>query len=156
MNRKKTLMPAIGAGLLLVMGLTAGSLMAGDAAPFKAEMSELTREFEPGRGRVIGTYTQTFEGLGTLIGKFTATSTTTLTWVGHDIRFEGQGTMVAANGDELYMQSWGRAWDGNGEGWFAITGGTGRFEGATGSGSLITTMGDDDVQTGVFEGELTY
>jgi hypothetical protein len=150
-SRKRLTIVILGA----LLAITPSAIRAGDDVPFKAEMSELTREFEPGKGKVLGTFTQTFEGTGTHVGKFTASGTTTLTWVGSDLWFEGEAVMVAADGDKIFSNSWGWAWDGNGEGWFEITGGTGRFEGATGSGTLIVTMSDDDVQSGVYDGRLT-
>ena len=152
MISRKSLTVAV---LGLLLAIAPSAIRAGDYVPFKAEMSELTREFEPGKGKVLGTFTQTFEGTGTHIGKFSSSGTTTLTWIGSDLWFEGQGVMVAADGDKLFFDSFGWAWDGNGEGWFEITGGTGRFEGATGSGTLFVSMGDDGVQSAVYDGRLT-
>lgn len=74
----------------------------------------------------------------------------------------GSTTLIAANGDEVYY-----TWEGTLDWWedpatfegtFTITGGTGRFSGATGGGIVTgTTDKDDPWYTYTrFEGEITY
>jgi hypothetical protein len=60
-------------------------------------------------------------------------------------------TLVAANGDELYLTTTAST--------YTITGGTGRFAGATGSGSLTAvTVGDPaDEQVAItWDGDISY
>ena len=154
---RKTLAAVTGSCLLLAAGLVAGPLMAGDSVPFELEATVTSQHFEPGKGRVLGTYTMTREGTGTHIGKFTMADVTTLTLTNDGIWFEGSGTIVAADGDEIDLDSWGWTWaPGDAAGSFEITGGTGRFEGATGSGTLTATMGEDGIQTIELEGTIDY
>ena len=157
MIRRKTLAAAIGSAILLAAALAGGPLMAGDDVPFKAEMTATDQDFEPGEFPVLGTFTTTSEGTGTHIGKFTSVGVSTLVYTSAGIWFEGTATTVAADGDEIHSETWGFTWDpGDVEGYFEITGGTGRFDGATGSGTISATMGDDGVQTAVMEGRIDY
>ncbi len=73
--------------------------------------------------------------------------------------FSEEGTAVAANGDKLF-------WTGNGPSGMDITGGTGRFENATGGMTWVFTIGDIDLDleamtmtvycTYTAEGTITY
>ena len=64
---------------------------------------------------------------------------------------------MAANGDELYVLNYG--WTTGPEELeadFLIVGGTGRFDGATGSGTVTATTDEDGVQTTYYDGTIDY
>ena len=64
----------------------------------------------------------------------------------------GTTTIVTANGDKLFVKfvsSWNLA-TGEGHKWITVTGGTGRFAGATGSAILDCTVTRDSASPSVF------
>ena len=103
--------------------------------------------------------TQQGSGSATLVGNFT----TQLTFCVNPATFEYenvQGSLVAENGDEMFITGEGQVVPTEKEGYdlefmdpFTITGGTGQFEGASGSGMTesyvnMTTGQTDHVWTG--------
>jgi hypothetical protein len=146
-----------GAALLVAAVLGASTLRAGDAVPLKATVVMTDSTFLPGIPPVMGTVLSSGEGTSSHLGKLTTTGTMTLTWVGPAIWAQGSAVTVAANGDKLYntISGWSTA-PGQLAGTFVITGGTGRFQGATGSGTVNSWMDADGVQTAVYVGLIDY
>ncbi|MFB3907326.1 MAG: hypothetical protein ACE15D_02885 [Candidatus Eisenbacteria bacterium] len=90
-----------------------------------------------------------FDGVGVVsfLGRCTMSANNCSDWTDPELPFEGgiegDGTVVAANGDELYMTVAGRYYVGSLPpttmtitGTYTVTGGTGRFSDATGSGQI--------------------
>ncbi len=82
-------------------------------------------------------------------------------WQESRVHFEGKKlqsevTITAANGDQVFMECAqafdGTAWSGS----FTIVGGTGRFEGASGSGIVSATLNPDFTVSGVFDGTIGF
>jgi len=108
---------------------------------------------------IDGTYVATGSGYVTHGGNFT--SRLEGEWIMTDdgpVAITGQGTITMANGDQLFFES-------QPDGSDAITGGTGRFEGASGStttqmvGDPVFTIGEDTISmeaTGRTEGTVSY
>jgi hypothetical protein len=129
------------------------------SVPFKGRSGghSIAVSFDPvagiSYGRVEG------KGRASHVGRFTVTADVAVevaTGIPH-----GTWTITAANGDELFMDMTGHGIDAHhGFGEFTITGGTGRFEGATGYYEQIITfavpLGTADViaYTDVFEGTI--
>jgi len=153
-----TLAVACGGAALVAVLLAAGIAQAGDEVPFKAtSVTTITAE-TPGIFPVLATIITEGSGTSTHMGKFTVYGESTLTWTPAGLWLESAGTAVAASGDELYVFTYG--WmpsPGDVEGWFTITGGTGRFLGATGSGTVSAELNEDgDAQTAIYEGAICY
>jgi len=149
----RTLLAALAALAAIVL---TGPTMATAATtlPFK---SDITAQASFAETPVPGVFTVTTSGVGhaSHLGKVTFSTTETLDFVstmGALVVQDGRMVMVAANGDEL---RW--AYEGTGSppdedgvsaltGTFLVTGGTGRFADATGSG---TFEGTGNAVTGV-------
>ena len=157
MKGRKRLALASCAAVLLAVLLAPAATRAGDEVPLKATVLTTSETFVPGIFPVLGTVYSTGEGTSTHLGKLTTSGQVTLTWTPLGIRIDGSATTVAANGDRLYntVSAWSTG-PGDSEGTFVITGGTGRFEGATGSGTVITFLNEDDVQVGIYEGTIDF
>lgn len=134
----------------------------GHEVPFKAKFYTLRDYSNSGEGfctedPYLSFNYQVGEGIGTHLGKFT----TTISFCGRDQTpnyKNGQGVFVAANGDELYFLvpspgEIGRVnpfehplYEGQFQDAFTFSGGTGRFEGASGVGvtnSLVDLLDDE-------------
>ncbi|MEN8152028.1 MAG: hypothetical protein ABFS86_19590, partial [Planctomycetota bacterium] len=132
-------------------------LHASDGVPLKATIVTTSESFQPGTFPVLGFVTSTGEGTSTHLGKLTTSGQVALIWTSEGVWFVGAGTSVAANGDELYNTLEGLDTGyGDTSGTFTITGGTGRFAGATGSGTFTSSRDADDVMTAVHEGTIDY
>jgi hypothetical protein len=128
---------ALGASLALVVPAAA------QTTPFKADFT-LEVSFVPATpGVFLGTTSGA--GLASHLGRVAATSTEVLDFTASPGRVtvrDGQLVMVAANGDELHWSygGGGPLPDASGTtpiaGTFVITGGTGRFAGASGGGTV--------------------
>jgi hypothetical protein len=101
----------------------------------------------------IGTSETTVSGFATLLGHWTAQGhidDSVIDPVADRAAISGTITVVTANGDQLFV-SFSSSWQlstGKGEESFSVTGGTGRFAGASGSGSLDCIItGDPALQT---------
>lgn len=151
---------------LLMMGLAAltlsGPASAGKQEPFKGTSSGVvtTVGFDKEAGisytRVAG------EGQSTQLGRFAVTAYLAYTVATGIAR--GVSMLTAANGDQLFLTMTGRGIDAtHGQGTLTVVGGTGRFQGATGSfEQTITfavapgsTTSDSIAFTDVLEGRLT-
>jgi hypothetical protein len=160
------------------MGMVAATAQAGPGGrPFRAtiEVTESIAEPPPGRCQapaaapggtvVLGEATGT--GTALHLGQVSLTASDCVTvvavqtpqgqWVPVPVAFqEGQLKLLAANGDEVYAAYGGRVQpqpDGSLKlsGQYQVTGGTGRFSGATGSGTLTGSF-MPDVATGINHG----
>jgi hypothetical protein len=127
------------ATLLTALTLSAPAMAAGKQVPFKGRSSGVvtTAGFDPVAGvaytRVEG------EGQATHLGRFTVTADVAVA-VATGIP-QGTWTLTAANGDMLFLAMGGHGIDDtHGFGFFTVVGGTGRFEGATGSYEQIITF----------------
>lgn len=107
----------------------------------------------------VNNNTITGTGEGTHIGRFTIIA------YHNDENFPfltGTGTITAANGDQLFITRSGYVEDiGNGNTRVTlantITGGTGRFSGATGSFTTISLSNNDTaIGTTIFKGTISY
>jgi hypothetical protein len=113
-------------------------------------------------------YTLYHEGSGNAkhMGKIFASTTFCQSYSNIAVTLDAQWEFVAANGDLLFLHvpltvmdftNWPTEVEGNGE--FVITGGTGRFEDATGEGTvhwtrLLVPSGEPVIAT--FDGEIMY
>jgi len=83
---------------------------------------------------------QTGVGTGSVLGRFTIVDA--VLGQAHNTRCKGYDTKTDANGDELYS-TYEQVWDAATYSWigsYTITGGTGRFAGASGTGIKISTI----------------
>jgi hypothetical protein len=127
-------------GVLLAALSLCGTGTAGESVPFKGESSGFvtTVGFDPVEGVVYVHGTGT--GNATHLGRFTATADVKIYTVAGFIM--GTWTYTAANGDKLFLTGVGTGVDPtHGSGNFTIVGGTGRFEGASGTLQQSITFG---------------
>jgi hypothetical protein len=149
------------AAVLAALVLSGPATAAGTQLPFKGESSGFvtTTGFDPVAG-ILDT-TVAGEGHATHLGHFTVTGQVAVD-VATGIPV-GTWTLTAANGDMLFLAMTGHGIDPtHGFGAFTIVGGTGRFEGASGSYEQIITFaatpGTADViaYTDVLEGTISF
>ena len=133
--------------LAVTLSLAAVPLVAGDEVPFKGSALSQAVSFDP------TTMSAVFEITGgnvTHLGSVTGVGTVYY----HPVYWYPIGadqTLIAANGDELYITATPTA--------YAITGGTGRFAGASGSGSMsVEVVGDpaDEIVLATWKGTIDY
>ena len=122
-------------------------LVAGDERPFKGEALSEMVSFDYATATAVFAFT---EGNVTHLGKITGIATVyydPATWMptGADL------ILVAANGDELHQTTTMTG--------YAVTGGTGRFAGASGSGSF-SAVNVGDIEDGIvaleWDGSIDY
>lgn len=92
-------------------------------------------------GNLVGA-TPTGSGTATHLGQWTVSGNVKYTPDNGVLRSSGESTIIASNGDKLYVQIEGildpvAAVD---QGVFRFLGGTGRFEGATGNAQFVVTI----------------
>jgi hypothetical protein len=138
----------------LIISLTlAGTVRAGDLVPFKGQGSftGTSETVDPNTGNLI--ITGVVAGNLSHLGRTTGTATQ-ITFAPDYVSFTIEVTFVAANGDELFATFEGNFVDSNfdSEGTFSITGGTGRFDGASGGGTFLSFNGAAMVQ---IDGEIS-
>jgi hypothetical protein len=144
----------LAASLALVVSLTlAGTLRAGDHVPFKGQGSftGTSETVDPATGNVL--ITADFAGKLSHLGDTTGTATQ-ITFAPDYVSFTIDITVIAANGDKVFAVLEGNFIDRNGdsEGTFSITGGTGRFDGASGEGTFLSFDGGATAQ---IDGEIS-
>lgn len=137
-----------------------------ETVPFEANFFTVLSGFEENAGGCASPMsflnTQKGDGSATLIGDFT----TTITFCVDINTFEydnGQGSFVGSNGDEIFFEGKGQVkpsdhpeYDLEFQDTFTITGGTGRFEGATGTMVTDSYVKNSTQQTDhVWSGTLT-
>ncbi len=148
------------AGLLAALMLSAPAIAAGQLVPFKGRSSGAVTTV--GVDLVAGIAHTRVEGEGqaTHLGHFTQTGD-----VGVDLatgNARGTWTLTAANGDMLFLEMEAYGIDPtHGVGAFTVVGGTGRFEGATGSYEQIITFAvapgtSDSTFTDVLKGTISF
>jgi hypothetical protein len=124
--------------LIIASALAAPSL-AGDTVPIKgqASLTETGRTVDPSTGNVV--FFADVAGNLSHLGQFTGTATEVL-FAPDYVSYTVDSILAAANGDELFVTLDGMFVDaqGNSVGTFQITGGTGRFAGASGSGTFVS------------------
>jgi hypothetical protein len=140
--------------LALIIGLSLpGAARAGDLVPIKGQGSFTAtgQTIDPTTGDII--ITADIAGEVSHLGRITGTATETLI-APHYVAFTIDITFVAANGDELFAVFDGAFYDavGDSAGTFTITGGTGRFAGATGGGTFSSF---DDGAEADLDGEIS-
>jgi hypothetical protein len=142
MIRKNRLSIVIfGALLAGFLALAPAALLAGDEVPFKGKA---TSQFVGEDLANLRTYFEIVDGNVTHLGKVTGSAVVHWMQVGPNayVPIGASITLVAANGDELYLTHTPTGWDPTTATSYAdynITGGTGRFEGATGSGAATAS-----------------
>ena len=147
MSRCKLLAGSLGA-LMIMCAATAPAVESPAAVPF---MAEGTATLTP---NMDGTLQVSGAGEATHLGRYSV-SGTQIFQPGVPPTFVGEVTMTAANGDELYIIVTGTLTsvfpNPAGEGQYEIVGGTGRFQGAFGSGSF-----DANTERARYEGSITF
>jgi hypothetical protein len=148
--------------VLAVLTLNGAAMAAGKSVPFKGRSSGVvtTTGFDP-VAMIVHTRVEA-QGQATHLGRFTATAVADIDVVTGDAH--GTWTLTAANGDTLFVEFEASAGSGStdGVGNFTITGGTGRFDGASGFyEQRITFEGDPGSSatasfTDVLEGRISY
>jgi hypothetical protein len=132
------LMAAVLAAFTLIGTATAGKPL----VPFKGESSGVatTVGFDPELG-VVSVHGEG-QGEATHLGRFTLTADVAIHVLTPNSLVIGNWTYVTANGDKLFAHMIGGAGADplHGVGAFTITGGTGRFRGASGSYQQIITF----------------
>jgi hypothetical protein len=133
-----------GAALAAWLVLALASPARADCYPFEAT----------GIGVTVSTdgheATDVVEGTAPGLGHWTAVADR----VTHGTKVQISTTMTAADGDLLFLDIEGTEGADGFSGTYTITGGTGRFEGATGSGSNTATSNPDGTFTVVFDGTI--
>jgi hypothetical protein len=152
----KTTTSLVLTGLALAGILAAAQPTAAAAGvPFKLDLTTTSTKFlDPPPLPVVMEINAA--GTGTHVGL--CTSESTVTWVERSggVWFSGPLTITAANGDELFLDTFGWSFPDGGDGDYVITGGTGRFEDATGSGSFDVVVNADGSQTATLDGTISY
>ena len=146
--------------VLAALTLSAPAMAAGNQVPFKGRSSGVvtTVGFDP----VAGIEYLHVEGQGqaTHLGHFTQTGDVAADVVTGNVR--GTWTLTAANGDMLFLTMTAYGIDPtHGVGTFTVVGGTGRFEGATGSYQQIIVFvsepgATDTTFTDVLTGTISF
>ena len=120
------------AAILAALSLSAPVLAAGKQVPFKGRSSGVVTTVRVDEVAGIAYFRVEAQGQATHLGRFTATAVAEADVVTGDAH--GTWTLTAANGDQLFLTI--AATPGSeanqGIGGFTVTGGTGRFAGATG------------------------
>jgi len=139
------------AGILAVAGPTA----AGAHVPFKLDLTITAARFiDPPPPPVIMELEAA--GTGTHVGL--CTSESTVTWVQREggVWFSGPLVITAADGAKIFLDTFGWSTSEGADGDYVVEGGTGRFEGASGSGSFDVVVNDDGSQTATLNGTISH
>jgi hypothetical protein len=130
--------------LIIASALAAPSL-AGDTVPLKGQGSftPTGQTVDPSTGNFI--ISANVAGNLSHLGQFTGTATQ-VSFAPDYVSFTVDLILVAANGDQLFATFDGMFVDTQGDsvGTFEITGGTGRFAGASGTGTILSLGGDSE------------
>jgi len=146
--------------IMLTIFLLLGSIPAAAShdRPFAMNGSGVAAFVTDGAGNIIGA-NPTGSGTATHLGSWTVAGTVTFTPDNGQLVSHGEATVTAANGDKLEIVLDGvlDTNTGTDQGIMRFVGGTGRFEGATGSTNYVVTI---NPITGGFEftavGRITY
>jgi len=147
--------------LLAALTLSGPAMAAGTPVPFKGRSSGVVTAvgFDPVAGIA---YTHVAgQGQATHLGHFTVSADVAVDVATGNAR--GTWTLTAANGDMLFLAMGGHGIDEtHGFGTFTVVGGTGRFQGATGSYEQIISFAvplgtsDSIPYTDVLEGTISF
>jgi hypothetical protein len=162
MKTKRILMLGVIMALLLATSMTSVASADNAVVPFRAYYpvwAVATPDISC--GCLKQTFTTGGNGSATHMG-VSLFSGSAMAWPGPTIIQKGTGTLTAANGDELtmYYEATAIVIDGGahivGDGWYIVTGGTGRFEGVTGGGTYHVFVYTDNSQPNDlwFDGDL--
>lgn len=142
----------LGLGTSAVAGGSVSGLKDAIVSPNQGQLP-VERPFKlKGGGQIdLSTFSFDFGGTATHLGLYTSTGSI------DPSTFQIQGTMTAANGDTLdWVAQFAQGPLGEIQATFTVTGGTGRFTGATGSASGPVALDPDFSFTLKLEGTLTY
>jgi hypothetical protein len=143
--------PVVGALAVAAALVSPGPLRAGDgpaSRPFKGWAEGYITQIPPN-----GFFLE-MSGGATHLGKFTREE---YAYLGADGSVTGTIVFTAANGDELWVEIDGAFTSATSvEGLYIITGGTGRFRGATGEAAFESYTPDLQYAEVTFEGTLSY
>jgi hypothetical protein len=127
---------------------------ADDSTPFRARADEMVTSAEPVGEGLVG-LTVLAVGEATDLGRFTGIETVVLDLT--DGTFAGTRVFVAANGDQLYADVTGGFTSATtAEGTLTFTGGTGRFQNATGEVDFEAVTSDGVHLDLTFEGTIEF
>ena len=133
--------------LAIVLLISTGVASAGKEVPLKGSAMTELESFDDATLSAVFVITR---GKATHLGRITGVATVyydPVTW----IPVKADQTLIAANGDELYITATFGA--------YVITGGTGRFEDASGSG-VLTAVNIGDPEDGIvavtWNGTISY
>jgi hypothetical protein len=135
----------------LAVLLLAANVAVADERPFHSEATLVPVDSQGNH------YIRAGSGQATQLGEFTEINEFK-TKGGNPIVFYGVATLTGANGDSLVI-AWVNSPVGENhfEGTYLIVGGTGRFEGASGSGTMSVDFHPDDLTTDqVFDGTIDF
>ena len=151
------------AAVLAALTLSGPATAAGTQVPFKGRSSGFVTVYDcvtPVAG-IVCARTEG-EGQATHLGRFTQTSEGTVDLASPGAPAKGTWTLIAANGDKLFLEMTAFGIDPtHGVGTFTVVGGTGRFQGATGSYQQIITFAvapgpSDSTFTDVLTGTISF
>jgi len=142
--------------IVIVLSLTSGAWMSASAespeVPFKAYYPVWAATgFDPSCPCIKQTFTPGGDGLASHMG-VSLFEGTAKAWPGGTIVQKGDGTLTAANGDSItvHYEGTGNVIDQGAhivvDGWYIVTGGTGRFWGVTGGGTYHVFVYTDNSQ----------
>jgi hypothetical protein len=145
-----------------VLALPAAQALASTEVPFRAQLTQAATfaACPTGTPTSVVCVAQTGTGTATLLGRMTKESLVVLTFVSPTcVTFIEYTTFSAANGDTITAVQNGTGCFTSpttavGNATYTVTGGTGRFRGAKGSGTATTTL--TAVEPGVLVGPATY
>ncbi len=162
MKTKTLFMLALILALVLATGVINRASAGGAVVPFKAYYPvTAVAVFDPSCMCLQQTFTPGGNGMASHMG-LSLFYGHAQAWQDDLIIQKGTGTLVAANGDSIYVYYEGEAMvlpDGqhiSSDGWFTVTGGTGRFAGVTGGGKyrVYVYMSGEQPNDLWFEGVL--
>lgn len=137
--------------VFLMAQVNAGAKAFGESTPMKGSGAGQITEINPGSGGVV--ITAVGEGTATKLGKFTRSETILLDPATGTVT--GTITFVAADGDELYCTFEGAYTSPTTlSGTYTFTGGTGRFESASGEADFNIVLADQGAFTFDFVGVI--
>ena len=146
--------------LLAALTLSWPALAAGKPVPFKGRSSGVVTTVRVDTVAGLAYTHAVGQGRATHLGHFTQTGDTTVDLSTGNAR--GTWTLTAANGDKLFLTMTAYGIDPtHGVGTFTVVGGTGRFQGASGSYEQIITFTvepgtNDSTFTDVLTGAISF
>ena len=148
------------ATVIVAAGLMAGNVVQAQTCyPLHIEASAALSNVTFDQDGNLTSASASGSGIASHLGAVTATGVNYLYPPVEGIaRLDGSGTYTAANGDQMWVNFDNTAYDlnaGISTGTYVITGGTGRFTGASGSAPFTTRLASSEVPTLVISAEGT-